>query len=110
MPKLVLKNPQIIQNPKQSFVVKLRHKAKRRMSSRPTVEKINFVDDSLEIFFRIPWSKIPKDNQIFYEAIKANNPELNDEDILFLQYYPYIPLHRIKNTVFRQTTTRKFSL
>ena len=100
MPKLVLKNPQIIQNPKQSFVVKLRHKAKRRMSSRPTVEKINFADDSLEIFFRIPWSKIPEDTQIFYEAIKANNPELNDEDILFLQYYPYIPLHRIKKTQF----------
>ena len=100
IPKMVLKNPQIIQNGKQSFGVKLFSRAKRMMCSKPMIKNISSSENLSDIFFRIPWSKIPENTQPFYEAIKENNPDINDEDILFLQYYPYIPLHRIHKTQF----------
>jgi len=99
-PKMVLKSPNITQNQSQSFELKLRHKSKQRMSSKPTVKRCNISDNLIDVFFRIPWSKIPENTQLFYDAIKLNNPGLHDEDILFLQYYPYVPLHRIQKTQF----------
>lgn len=100
VPKMVLKSPQIKQNSRESFVVKIRHKAKQHMSSRPTVNLVDITNKNWDIFFRIPWSKIPENTELFYEAIRTDNPSLNNEDILFLQYYPYIPLHRIQKTQF----------
>ncbi len=100
LPKMVLKNPSIEKNSRRDIPVQLIQKVKRRMSSRPTVKLISSIENAEEVFFRIPWAKIPENKDLFYDAIGAINPTLNQKDILFLQYYPYIPLHRILRTQF----------
>ena len=100
IPKMVLKSPSIEQNSKHTVTVRLRQKAKRRMSSRPTVKQIDNSENLMDVFFRIPWSKIPENKGLFYDSIRALDPTLDEQDILFLQYYPYLPLHRIHKTQF----------
>lgn len=99
-PELINYDPRLKIEVQRLPEVIIRHKARQKMCSRPSCKLIQYSEVKHQTFFRIPWAQIPKNRDKFYSAIMNNNPTISPTDILFLQYYPYIPLHRIEKMQF----------
>lgn len=99
-PDLKIETPQLEISLKEIPDIIIKQKARQKMCSRPSLKVLDTEHIQSNIFFRIPWSKIPRDKDVFYDAILSQNPSISPRDILFLQYYPFLPLHRIERLQF----------
>ena len=99
-PELNIETPRIeIPYPESPDII-IKQKARQRMCSRPSLKLLDTEHIQSSIFFRIPWSKIPRDKEVFYDAILSRDLSISPRDILFLQYYPFLPLHRVEKLQF----------